>query len=275
MADERVDFAECFRPVTATSGIPLYSQIVQQVQDALRRKAIRPGQFLPPEHELCAGFGVARTTLRRASAHLIDQGILRRIPGVGTLISHTPSIDYSSLPSPSLYSDLKSAHRDPATKVISMQPVTADNHLSTRTGFPIGAELIAIDRLRLAGATPIAVLGNHLPRRVANFDPQRLVDNSLDAVLRGRGHNTRRIEYEVSAAVATAHEAHLLDIAEGTPLLRELRWAYDVAGEYLNFSENFYHPQHFHMRGVLLEDPPGYDRANGTALVSKRSAEGH
>jgi DNA-binding GntR family transcriptional regulator len=254
VTDERIDFAECFRPVTATSGIPLYSQIVQQVEDALRRKAIRPGQFLPPEPELCEGFNVARTTVRRAAGQLIDRGILKRRSGVGTQISQAPSIDYSSLTSPSLYSDLKSAHRDPATRVISMLPVTADSVLSQRTSFPVGTELIAIDRLRLAGATPIAVLGNHLPRQFVNFESQRLVDSSLDAVLRGRGHHTRRIEYEVSAWAATTHEARLLDIAEGTPLLREHRWAYDVGDNYLNFSENYYHPTHFHMRGVLLED---------------------
>lgn len=254
MTDERIDFAQCFTPVIPTLGIPLYSQIVQQVEDALRRKAVRPGQFLPPEPELCAGFNVARTTLRRAAGQLIDRGVLRRLPGVGTQISQLPSIDYSSLTSPSLYSDLKSAHRDPETRVISMLPVTADGVLSRHTGFPVGTELVALDRLRLAGSTPIAVLGNHLPKQVADFDAQRLVANSLDAVLRGRGHHTRRIEYEVSAWVATAHEARLLDIAEGTPLLREQRWAYDITGNYLNFSENYYHPTHFHMRGVLLDD---------------------
>ncbi|MGV9798899.1 GntR family transcriptional regulator [Mycobacterium sp. NPDC003449] len=269
MIDERVDFAQCFRPVAAASGIPLYSQIVQQVEDALRRRVIRPGQFLPPEPELCAGFDVARTTLRRAAGQLIDRGVLRRVPGVGTQISQAPSIDYSSLTSPSLYSDLKSAHRDPATRVISMWPVTADGALSRRTGFPVGTELVAIDRLRLAASTPIAVLGNHLPAPLADFESQRLVDNSLDAVLRGRGHHTRRIEYEVSAWQATAHEARLLDIAEGTPLLREQRWAYDAGGTYMNFSENYYHPTHFHMRGVLLEDPPG-DEPNRAEAADQR-----
>jgi GntR family transcriptional regulator len=256
MPEDRIDFARCFRPVVHASGIPLYSQIVQQVEDALRRKVILPGQFLPPEPELCDGFDVARTTLRRAAGHLIDKGILRRQPGIGTRISTAPTLDYSSLTSPSLYFDLKSAHRDPSTRVVSMVAVTADSELSRRTGFPIGTDLVALDRLRLAGSIPLAVLGNHLPRAIADFDADRLVDDSLDAILRGRGHHTRRVEYEVSAWLATTHEAELLEIPEGSPLLREHRWAYDVDGNYLNFSENYYHPGNFHMRGVLLEDRP-------------------
>lgn len=256
VADERIEFAQCFRPVIHSSGIPLYTQVVHQIEDALRRNIIHPGQFLPPEPELCRAFGVGRTTVRRAAGQLIDRGILSRAPGVGTRISRVPTLDYSSLTSPSLYADLKSAHRDPVTRVISWQTATADGALSERTGFPVGTELVALDRLRLVGDTPIALLGNHLPRAYADFGAERLRDSSLDAVMRGRGHHTRRIEYEVSAWLATPHQAELLDIAEGTPLLREHRWAYDIDDNYINFSENYYHPIHFHMRGVLLAEVP-------------------
>ena len=37
MGEERIDFAQCLRPVPHASGIPLYKQVGQQVEDAWHR----------------------------------------------------------------------------------------------------------------------------------------------------------------------------------------------------------------------------------------------
>ena len=92
MAEERIDFPRCFRPVVYASGIPLYTQVVQQVEDALGRKAIVPGQFLPPEPELCDGFAdrhVGRG--REACRALLCAGRVRDEERIGAGSSAWPS----------------------------------------------------------------------------------------------------------------------------------------------------------------------------------------
>jgi len=63
---------------------PLYLQVKEDLV-----KKIEDGRFskrLPPETELAKEYGVARFSVRRAMAELVDEGILTRTPGRGTFI---------------------------------------------------------------------------------------------------------------------------------------------------------------------------------------------
>lgn len=72
------------------------------VADRLRRQIVSgelaEGQRLPPEEELTAQFGVARTTLREALRVLEDQGLIaiRRGRGGGPVVTH-PSLEPVSM----------------------------------------------------------------------------------------------------------------------------------------------------------------------------------
>ena len=45
------------------------------------------GALLPGEHQLAQRFGTSRFQLRTAVETLIHQGLVRRVPGVGTYVS--------------------------------------------------------------------------------------------------------------------------------------------------------------------------------------------
>lgn len=252
-ARSQVEFSEVFVPVSHSSGVPLNLQVVHQVEDAIRRGTVSVGDFLPPEPQLSAGFGAGRNTIRRAITQLMARGIVDRRPGRGTQVVKQVSMDYSNATSPSLHADLRAAQRNPSTQVRSCSRVTADVDLSQRTLFPVGTDLVVLERLRRAGEMPLAIMGNHLLADIVTFDVTELEDASLDELLRSDGHFTRTIEYEVTPDLATAHQAEVLGIRPGTPVLCERRWAYTAAERYINYSENFYHPENFHFRGVLTE----------------------
>jgi DNA-binding FadR family transcriptional regulator len=71
---ERVGF-EQVRPVR------LYERIVEQIEDALARGELRPGQRLPSERELVVQFGTSRATVREALRVLESNGVVRSRPG--------------------------------------------------------------------------------------------------------------------------------------------------------------------------------------------------
>lgn len=250
----QLGFDDVFVPVSHTNGVPLNAQVVHQVEDAIRRGTIEVGDFLPPEPQLSAGFGTGRNTIRRAIGQLITRGIVDRKQGRGTEVVKQLSMDYSSATSPSLHADLRAAQRNPSTQVLRCDRISVDGELSARTVFPVRTAVVALERLRLAGDVPIAIMGNHLLADLVDFDTERLADSSLDELLRGAGHYTRTIEYEVTPVLASARQAQLLNVDEATPLLCERRWAYTAKDKYINYSENYYHPTHFHFRGVLTED---------------------
>jgi DNA-binding FadR family transcriptional regulator len=54
---------------------PAYEQVAQQLREAILDGTLRPGDELPSERELCAQFGVSRTTVREALRALQAQGL--------------------------------------------------------------------------------------------------------------------------------------------------------------------------------------------------------
>lgn len=75
-------------PESAT--IPLYRQIINSIQDAIRYGRLKDGDRLPTEPELMKLFNVSRVTLRAAMKELEEDGSLVRLQGKGTFINAAP-----------------------------------------------------------------------------------------------------------------------------------------------------------------------------------------
>ncbi|HET8601714.1 MAG TPA: FadR/GntR family transcriptional regulator [Segeticoccus sp.] len=67
-----------FRPVRP---VRLYQRIVEQVEDALARGELKPGQRLPSERDLVTQFGASRSTVREALRVLESNGVVQSRPG--------------------------------------------------------------------------------------------------------------------------------------------------------------------------------------------------
>lgn len=69
----------------------LYEQIVQQVEEAILKGQLKPGDQLPPERDLAQRFGVSRTAVREAVKTLREKGLLEAYTGRGTFITNGTS----------------------------------------------------------------------------------------------------------------------------------------------------------------------------------------
>src|SRR5689334_6075311 len=67
-----------FQPV---QPVRAYQRIVEQVEEALARGELAPGQRLPSERELVTQFAVSRSTVREALRVLESNGVVRSRPG--------------------------------------------------------------------------------------------------------------------------------------------------------------------------------------------------
>lgn len=73
-----INEAPLFTPVLRVRA---HEAIVQQVEEAVRGGALRPGDHLASERELMAQFGVSRSTVREALRVLESNGLVRSRPG--------------------------------------------------------------------------------------------------------------------------------------------------------------------------------------------------
>lgn len=68
---------------------PLYRQIVEQIEEAIRRGALQDGQALWSARKIAAHYHISYQTAERALAELARAGIVRRSVSSGTVVCHT------------------------------------------------------------------------------------------------------------------------------------------------------------------------------------------
>ena len=70
-----------------------YQKIYDHFKKAILEGALKTGDQLPTEAELCDQFETSRPTAARALRQLVDEGLLRRRAGSGTFVSDTGNAD--------------------------------------------------------------------------------------------------------------------------------------------------------------------------------------
>ena len=176
--------------------------------------------------------------MRRAIEYLVDRGLLVRKRGVGTQVVHAKVQRQVELTS--LYDDLANASRDPRTQVLSFATELAPDALARELGIPEGTSVYVFERLRYAGAEPLAIMRNHVPADLLRLAPEDLEEQGLYNLLRANGLNLRIAKQSIGARAATAAEARALGETKGAPLLTMVRSAYDDQGRAVEHGDHIY-----------------------------------
>ncbi|MCZ2079486.1 MAG: FadR family transcriptional regulator [Bryobacterales bacterium] len=64
----------------------LHTVVAEKIQEMISEEALQPLSRLPPERVLSEQFGVSRTVIREALKVLVTRGVLKEVPGKGTLV---------------------------------------------------------------------------------------------------------------------------------------------------------------------------------------------
>jgi len=75
----------------ASSGVPTYLQLVQQVEHALRLGYLMPGDQLPKVRDVVTGLAINPNTVLKAYRELENKGLAAGRPGQGTFVQATLS----------------------------------------------------------------------------------------------------------------------------------------------------------------------------------------
>src|SRR5512147_3165157 len=127
--------------VARSLGVPVgkdsvVSLAIARIKDALLRKALRPGDYLPSEIELTKTLGIGKSSVREAVKMLQAMGVVEVRRGDGTVVREHPGPDYLSplvfqLIMESGYpDDLVELRRmfEPAAAVMAMERATGEDH---------------------------------------------------------------------------------------------------------------------------------------------------
>jgi GntR family transcriptional regulator len=220
------------------SPVPLYFQLAQHFEAAIRSGALKAGSRLENEVELAERLGLSRPTVRSAFLYLANKGMVTRKRGAGTLVA-SEKID-RDVELTSLFDDLAAAGRSPATEVIRNEVGHASDTVAQALRLPERALVICVERIRFADGEPIALLHNFLPAALVHLSTDMLAEHGLYELLRASGIRLGSATQRMSAKNASPGEARALREARGTALLTMERIAYDEADRPVEFGQHVY-----------------------------------
>jgi GntR family transcriptional regulator len=153
------------RPARAKSQT-LTEATEQELRDAIARGLYRPGSQLPAESELVQLLGVSRTVVREALRLLEEDGLITRRHGVGTFVRkhpilHNLNFNYGNTEM------IRRAGFSPATSFLDVQTVPASAEVAEALSLPVGAPVLAIERVRSADGKPVVYSIDYIPQGVA------------------------------------------------------------------------------------------------------------
>jgi GntR family transcriptional regulator len=202
-----------------------------------------PGDRLPPEPELAQELGISRPKLREHLRTLAQQGLISRVPGVGTTLIHPVRLHADVSVNMGVTELIKAHGMKPGTAQLQVERRAANEAESAQLNLADGDTVWVVDRVRTANGTPIATTLDILPGSIveaADMTLPSLEGDSLYDSLAEHGHKIQRGVARISPLQADEPTAARLEIEPGDLLLHLEQVDYDPAGTpILLASENF------------------------------------
>jgi DNA-binding GntR family transcriptional regulator len=233
-----------------SSPVPLYYQLAQAIEAAIRDGDLAPGDRFENELALAKRLTLSRPTTRRAIQELVDKGLLVRKRGVGTQVVQSPV--HRRVELTSLFDDLARAGQEPTTQLLDYHTGKPSEEIARELNLAEDREVATIRRLRCASGEPLAVMLNYLPVELAP-DPEELERNGLYHALRARGVHIRLARQRIGARPATRAEARLLDEKPAAPLLTMNRTAFDDSGRAVEYGTHCYRASRYYFHTTLVD----------------------
>ena len=220
-------------------GGPLYLQLRQHLEEAIRSGKLDAGHPLPSEREIAQITDVSRVTVRKAVQELARDGLVVQKQGSGTSVAPLGERVQQSL------SQLTSFSEDMARRGLTVRSTWLERGLFSPSpketmvlGLSANSLVSRVSRLRIAGEVPLAIeraalAPDFLP------EPQRF-GRSLYAYLARSGNKPVRAIQRISASILEGEDAELLQVPARTAALNIERVSYLASGKTVEFTRSVY-----------------------------------
>ncbi|MGJ8528924.1 phosphonate metabolism transcriptional regulator PhnF [Maritalea sp.] len=218
-------------------GVSLWRQIAERLQSDVAAAVYPAGSQLPTELELAQKYGVNRHTVRRAIGSLSETGILSATRGRGTFVAER-TISYP-ISSRTRFSEIVSSNkRQPGGRLISSGEEAASAEVAQRLSIEEGVLVTRGETLRVADGRPITVGTYWINKKlIPNFIADYAELGSVSEVFERAGFSEyRRQKSWVAAIPASAHDAALMQVPVGDPLLEVYSVNVSESGQPLQYT---------------------------------------
>lgn len=219
------------------SVIPRHEAVERHLRSRLA--GLRPGDAIESDAELCALFNVSRMTVRQATQRLAEEGLIYRVPGVGTFAAE-PEVRRDVARLRSFTEEMARRGAAAGSRMLASQIRTGEPGELAALHLPPRAKVAHVRRLRLADGRPVAIENVVLPMSCAAVLNTDLEHGSLHEALHALGEIPTSATGTLYAVNAGDEDAALLGVAPGAALLVEERLVLDEDGRPLQKAQTRY-----------------------------------
>lgn len=219
---------------------PQYLLIKAQLQARIQSGALKSGDKLPSERELCAIFNTTRVTIRESLAQLESSGAIYRSERRGWFV--TPErLWLDPTQNTNFHKLCLEQGRQPKTKLLEGKVVAVPVEAMTPLQLQPFEQIYLLTRLRYADDRPVCYSENHcLPARVPELLSHDL-NGSLTEVYEQQYdliYTSMHLSFYPTAMPPQAASA--LGVAVGRPALLLQRLNYDQHGRILDYDVEYW-----------------------------------
>ena len=225
----------------------------EQIECYIIENGLSAHQKLPSERDMCAMWGLNRTTLRSAIHRLVMEGVLYNRMGSGTFVA-PPKLVRNLQDVIGFGSAAQEAGRVLSTRVISAGLREANKQVAQRLKLPLGHKTFKLSRIRLLEGVPVLLETSYLDalrfKGIESYDFSQL---SLYQVLE-KNYDIRisRGEERLNVTHTDEEEAQLLGILEGAPVIYQTGVVSDEENVPVDYFKSIARSEYIRFASVLV-----------------------
>lgn len=225
--------------VDPESNIPLHAQVEKLLRQYVETQNGQNSKMFPKEVDLANDLGVARNTVRQAISKLVQDGLLIRKKGVGTIMAEKKiytRLDHWF----SFTKEMEEKGLHVVNHVLDTESVKSDEEIASIFNIKRNTQLIKLTRLRGTREHPYLLSISWFHPRIKMNEKEdfrkplyKLLEEQYDIYV-----STSR--EEISALAADKDLANTLQIKVGDPVLFRKRKVYNSDGLLVEFNKVYY-----------------------------------
>lgn len=220
---------------------PPYLQIARRIRSEIESGALTEGDAVPSAREIAATWGVALATATKVHARLRSDGLVRAIPGVGTVVA-SGQTTFGGAQRLSASGSGRVYGVDERAEIRSTGLVEAPSTVAEALGVEPGTSVVRRERVTLRGDQPVSMSvswfrGADAISAPALLTGERMPQGTFTYLAESLGTRVVSGREQVEVGRADEVEAAALAVDTGDPVLRSRTWFYTESGDVIEYGE--------------------------------------
>ena len=242
--------------VDKNSKVPLYIQLSNIIKEMIKNNELQEGHYLMSERDICKIQNISRMTVNKAIISLVNEGILERPQGKGTLVSYyKQKLTYEKMQGFTEIAEGKNLNvKNKVTKFKLDKP---NEKIKKYLQLEDDSTLVfQIDRIRYINDEATILEKIYIPEFMCpTLNKDLIVNNSIYKLYREKYlHKTQKAKQVINPILINKSQSKLLDVDLNTLALKIDRVVFTDKDEVLEYTSSIFITDKHQYEIILNED---------------------